>query len=125
VSNATSEDFAGDVLAGLKFLKTRKEIDPSKIGLIGHSEGGLVAPIAVNKTKEVAFVVLLAGPGIPGEQILYEQGRLIGLSSGMNEEEVAQNKKNQEAIFNIIKPKKIRRFGSTDCSAHSRVACAP
>lgn len=105
-SNATSEDFAGDVLAGIEFLKTRKEINSSKIGLIGHSEGGIVAPVVANKTSDVAFIVMLAGPGIPGEQILYEQGRLIGLASGMTEEQVAQNQKTQEAIFNIIKTEK-------------------
>ncbi|MGC9355862.1 MAG: alpha/beta hydrolase family protein, partial [Mariniphaga sp.] len=104
--NSTSKDFAGDVLAGIEFLKNRKEIDLAKIGLIGHSEGGIVAPIAANKINEVAFVVLLAGSGIPGEQILYEQGRLIGLASGMTEEQVVQNQKNQEAIFNIIKTEK-------------------
>jgi len=106
VNDATSEDFAGDVLAGIEFLKTRKEINPSRIGLIGHSEGGLVAPIAANRTNSIAFIVMLAGPGIPGEQILYEQGRLIGLASGMTEEQVEQNRKTQEAIFNIIKTEK-------------------
>jgi pimeloyl-ACP methyl ester carboxylesterase len=106
LSDATSEDFAGDVLAGIEFLKTRKKINPLKIGLIGHSEGGIIAPIAANKTNEVAFVVLLAGPGISGEEILYEQGRLIGLASGMNEEQVEQSRKTQEAIFNIIKTEK-------------------
>jgi pimeloyl-ACP methyl ester carboxylesterase len=104
--NSTSKDFAGDVLAGIEFLKTRKEINPLKIGLIGHSEGGIIAPIVANETRDVAFVVLLAGPGIPGEQILYEQGRLIGLASGMTEEQVTQNQKTQEAIFNIIKTEK-------------------
>ncbi|MFW5756900.1 MAG: alpha/beta hydrolase family protein [Tangfeifania sp.] len=104
--NSTSKDFAGDVLAGIEFLKTRKEISHSKIGLIGHSEGGIIAPIVANETRDVAFIVLLAGPGIPGEQILYEQGRLIGLASGMTEEQVAQNRKTQEAIFNIIKTEK-------------------
>jgi len=106
VNNATSEDFAGDVLTGLEFLKTRKEIDHSDMGLIGHSEGGLVAPIAANKINNVAFIVMLAGPGIPGEQILYEQGRLIGLASGMTEEQIEQNRKTQEAIFNIVKTEK-------------------
>lgn len=106
VSSATSKDFAGDVLAGINFLKNRKEINPSKIGLIGHSEGGIIAPLAANKTNDVAFIVLLAGPGIPGEQILYEQGRLIGLASGMTEEQVAQNQKTQETIFNILKTEK-------------------
>jgi len=105
VTNATSEDFAGDVLAGIEFLKTRKEIESSKIGLIGHSEG-IIAPVVANKASGVAFIVMLAGPGIPGEQILYEQGRLIGLASGMTEEQVEQNRKTQEAIFNIIKTEK-------------------
>jgi len=102
-SKATSEDFAGDVMAGIEFLKTRKEIDPSKIGLIGHSEGGLIAPMVATKSKDVAFIVLMAGPGIIGEQILYEQGKLIYKTAGMTDEQVQQNQKLQEAIFNIIK----------------------
>ena len=59
---ATSADFATDVEAALAYLQTRKEINKDKIGLIGHSEGGLIAPIVASKSKEVAFVVLLAGP---------------------------------------------------------------
>jgi len=102
-SKATSEDFAGDVMAGIEFLKTRKEIDPSKIGLIGHSEGGLIAPMVATKSKDVAFIVLMAGPGIIGEQILYEQGKLIYKTAGMTDEQVQQNQKLQETIFNIIK----------------------
>lgn len=81
-SDATSEDFAGDVLADVEFLNRKKEINSSKIGLIGHSEGGLIAPIAAGKFN-AAFIVLLAGPGIIGEQILYEQGKLINLA-GIN-----------------------------------------
>ncbi len=101
-SEATSEDFAGDVLAGVEFLKTRKEINSAKIGLIGHSEGGLIAPITAGKFN-AAFIVLLAGPGIIGEKILYEQGKLINLAAGLTEEQAKQNQKMQEAIFNIIK----------------------
>jgi len=101
-SVATSEDFAGDVLAGVELLKTRKEINSAKIGLIGHSEGGLIAPIAAVKF-DAAFIVLLAGPGIIGEQILYEQGKLINLAAGLTDEQAHQNQKMQEAIFNIIK----------------------
>jgi pimeloyl-ACP methyl ester carboxylesterase len=101
-SQVTSEDFAGDVLAGVEFLKTRKEINQEKIGLIGHSEGGIIAPIAAGKF-DAAFVVLLAGPGIVGEQILYEQGKLINLAAGLTLEQAQQNQKLQEAIFNIVK----------------------
>jgi pimeloyl-ACP methyl ester carboxylesterase len=102
-SEATSKDFADDVMAGIEFLKTRKEINPLKIGLIGHSEGGLIAPMVATKSKDVAFVVLLAGPGIVGEQILYEQGKLINKAAGLSEEQAQQNQKMQEAIFNIVK----------------------
>ena len=101
LGEATSEDFAGDVLAGIEFLKTRKEINPSKIGLIGHSEGGLIAPIVANQF-DAAFIVLLAGPGIIGQQILYEQGKLINKAAGMTDDQAQQNQKMQEVIFNII-----------------------
>ncbi|GAG70854.1 unnamed protein product, partial [marine sediment metagenome] len=52
-SQATSEDFASDVLAGIEYLKTRKEINPKQIGLIGHSEGGLIAPMVAVKSPDV------------------------------------------------------------------------
>ncbi|MGH7127500.1 MAG: alpha/beta hydrolase family protein, partial [Planctomycetaceae bacterium] len=73
-ATATSEDFAGDALAGVRYLKTRPEIDPGRIGIIGHSEGGLIAPIAAARSDDVAFIVLMAGPGVTGEEILYLQG---------------------------------------------------
>ena len=70
---ATTFDFAEDAVAGVEYLKTRPRIDPSQIGLIGHSEGGLIAPIARTKSDDVAFMVLLAGPAIPGEQLILKQ----------------------------------------------------
>ncbi len=102
IRDATSEDFAGDVIAGLEFLKTREEIDHSKMGLIGHSEGGLIAPLVAVKSKDVAFFIMLAGPGIVGEQILYEQSGLINRASGITEEQISQNQSLQKAIFDII-----------------------
>jgi|APSaa5957512576_1039674.scaffolds.fasta_scaffold06798_3 uncharacterized protein len=102
IREATSEDFADDVLTGIEFLKSRSEIDHLKIGLIGHSEGGLIAPIAANKSENVAFFIMLAGPGINGEQILYDQNDLSLKAAGMNDEIINRNRKLQEAIFNII-----------------------
>ena len=72
-SDSTSADFAGDVLAGVEFLKGSKEINASQIGLIGHSEGGIIAPLVASRSKDVAFIVLLAGTGLPGDEILYLQ----------------------------------------------------
>ena len=88
-AKSTSEDFAGDVLAGIAFLKTRPEIDRKKIGLIGHSEGGVIAPMVAVKSTDVAFIVLLAGTGLPGDEILQLQGRLIGKALAKKGEDAA------------------------------------
>ena len=84
-ADATSEDFASDTEAGVAFLRTRKEIDPKRIGLIGHSEGGLIAPIVATRTKGLAFVVLMAGPGVPGDSTLLLQSAALRRSIGVDE----------------------------------------
>ncbi len=101
-TEATSEDYAGDVLAGIEFLKNRKEISNKNIGLIGHSEGGLIAPMVANQKQDVAFIVMLAGPGISGEQIIVKQVELLNQAAGMNEEQVNQKVKLQKSIFEIL-----------------------
>ncbi|MEO8171831.1 MAG: alpha/beta fold hydrolase [Sediminibacterium sp.] len=65
----TSEDFAKDVEAGIAYLESRADVDSKKIGLVGHSEGGMIAPMVAARRRDVAFIVLLAGPGISGEEI--------------------------------------------------------
>jgi uncharacterized protein len=103
VSNSTSEDFAADVLAGIEFLKGRRVINAKQIGLIGHSEGGLVAPLVASRSNDVAFVVLLAGPGLPGEEILYLQGAVILKASGASDEALARQRATQELMFAVLK----------------------
>lgn len=76
-ASATSQDFANDVLSAIDYLKGRDEIDESRIGLIGHSEGGLIAPIVVNRSDDVNFMILLAGTGVPGKEISRMQGRTL------------------------------------------------
>ncbi|MHC5007417.1 MAG: alpha/beta hydrolase family protein [Planctomycetota bacterium] len=100
---ATTADFADDVRAGVAFLRTRPEIAPHRIGLIGHSEGGIIAPMVASTDEAVAFVVLLAGTGLVGEQILYLQGELIGRASGLPEEMIAANRRTQQDLFAIVK----------------------
>ncbi len=102
IKSATSNDFATDVIAGIEYLKTVSEIDIKKIGLIGHSEGGIIAPIVATKTTDVAFIVLLAGPGTTGKQILFNQAALINKTAGLTDGQIEQNRKLQEAIFNIL-----------------------
>ena len=89
---STSADFADDALAGIQFLKTRKEVNPAQIGLIGHSEGGMIAPMVAARSSDVAYIVLLAGPGVRSEEILYAQGEAIGKAMGANAETRAKNR---------------------------------
>lgn len=100
---ATSEDFVTDAAAGVEYLKTRREINPKQIGLIGHSEGGMIAPMLAAKSSDVAFIVLMAGPGISGEEILYRQAALLLKASGASDEAIAKNRIGQERYFAVIK----------------------
>lgn len=101
--SATSLDFASDVEAGIQYLKTRKEIKNNKIGLIGHSEGGMIAPIIASKSKDVDFIVLLAGTGVTGEEILLLQQELIGRVSGISEKDLLRSKNTNKGAFEIVK----------------------
>ncbi len=73
-TQGTSADFAQDVITSLDYLKSRKDINPKKIGLIGHSEGGMIAPmVATKRPQDVAFIVSLAGPGEPILDLMEKQ----------------------------------------------------
>ncbi|MDO5664666.1 MAG: alpha/beta fold hydrolase [Bacteroidia bacterium] len=76
LARATTHDFATDASAAIEYLRTRKEVDKSSIGLIGHSEGGVVAPMVVAENKNVKFIVLLAGVGITGMENTMLQNQL-------------------------------------------------
>jgi uncharacterized protein len=106
IPGSTSENFATDVLAGIEFLKGRKGINTKQIGLIGHSEGGLIAPLVASQSDDVSFIVLLAGPGLPGEEILLAQGALILKASGASAEALARQRATQEMMFAILKQEK-------------------
>ena len=84
---ATTEDFADDALAAFHYLKTRKEIDPTKIGLIGHSEGGVIAPMVADRNKEVSFVILMAGMGITGTELVLAQHQNAFDKTSLTQEE--------------------------------------
>ncbi len=103
VSEATTEDFARDVLAAVDFLKNRSDIDPERIGLIGHSEGGIVAPLASSMSDDVAFMVLMAGTSVSGAEILMEQGALILRASGATEADIEQQVAFQKRTFEAIR----------------------
>jgi pimeloyl-ACP methyl ester carboxylesterase len=101
-ATATSYDFSKDTEAAVKYLQTRKEIDKKKIGLAGHSEGGAIAPMVAARNKNIAFIVLLAGTGLRGDQILLLQQDLIAEASGVGEADRKQAKSINEGAFNLI-----------------------
>ena len=103
VLHATTEDFASDVLAGIAYLKTRPEIDPHRIGLVGHSEGGIIAPMVARRSPDVAFIVLLAGSGIPGDQILYLQQAAIARQMGASAPAIMFNRAVEQLLLTAIK----------------------
>lgn len=100
---ATTEDFRDDVCAGIEYLKTRKEINTKFLGLIGHSEGGIIAPMVASQSKDIAWIILMAASGVKGEELLYEQARLISQVMGMGTEQIAQQQQLQNAMFSIVK----------------------
>lgn len=100
---ATSEDFANDADAAVAYLKTRPEIDPKKIGLLGHSEGGLIAPMVAAKDHSVAFIVLMAGPGLRGDEILVAQRRLIAEAMGASADQLASGDALQRKIIDAAR----------------------
>jgi pimeloyl-ACP methyl ester carboxylesterase len=100
---ATSENFADDVLAGIQFLKSRKEINKRQIGLIGHSEGGMIAPMVAARSNDVAFIVLLAGLGQRGEDVIYTQTEMMLKAQGMDSEIITQAIGLQKKIHEIVK----------------------
>ena len=84
LKNATTFDFAKDVEASLAYLETRKEVDKNKLGMIGHSEGGLIESIVASRNKNIAFIIMLAGPGLKGADVLAGQAHAILLSNGVS-----------------------------------------
>jgi len=96
-SNSTIYDLASDASAAVEYLKTRREIDSSRIGMIGHSEGGTVAPIVAAESSDVAFIVSLAGPGVNGRDTIILQDLASAKIKGATDEEL-------ELIRRIVEP---------------------
>ncbi len=99
---ATSDDFADDALSAVGFLLTRKEIDPHKIGIVGHSEGGLIAPMCAVKSKDVAFIVMLAGTGMSGAALLPLQLKLINVAAGMKPEDAEAQAHDSAELYAMV-----------------------
>jgi pimeloyl-ACP methyl ester carboxylesterase len=87
---STTADFADDALAAVALLRERREIAVDRIGLLGHSEGAMVAPIAASRSEDIAFVVLLAAPGVRITDLLALQTEYVVRAAGRPEEAVEE-----------------------------------
>jgi uncharacterized protein len=105
-ATATTVDFASDAEAGIAFLQTRLEVDSHKIGLIGHSEGGVVAPIVAAQDPQVAFIIMMAGYGVPGDDIIVEQTKLIAEAGGQSHEEAENTGEEERKVLKLVEMEK-------------------
>lgn len=104
---ATSEDFATDINSAVLYLQKNGY---TNIGLIGHSEGGMIAPMVTTKNKNVKFLVLLAGPGIPISELLLQQNRDLAKTSGADEKNLAIAESSNREIYSFVKNYKGKTF---------------
>ena len=102
-NGATSRDFADDAAAAVAYLKNKKEYKGKAIGLVGHSEGGMIAPMVASENKDVDFIVLLAGPGIDIFELMIIQVSKINESEGATKEALARNEKDMRRVFDYMR----------------------
>ncbi len=103
---ATTTDLAADAEAAFEFLKARKDIDSSRIGLIGHSEGAIIAPYLAGHSRGVAWLVLLAAPATTGEDTILMQSELIGRAGGLNDDQVEASLGFDKAAYALVRQEK-------------------
>ena len=99
---ATSADFSQDAEAAVHYLMHVKGIASNHVGILGHSEGGVIGPMVAARSRDVAFLVLMSGPGVPGDSILLLQGRAIAIAMGASEDAAATGTKNQRVLLEAV-----------------------
>ena len=102
VMAATSLDFSYDTEAAFDYLRSRKEINASKIGILGHSEGGIINFMVAARRPEVAFLISLAGPAVNGIEISKAQSEAMLRASGYSEEMIAFTQNSNKQLFDIV-----------------------
>lgn len=119
-SAATSADLATDAEAAMKYLTSDSRIISDKIGLLGHSEGGLIAPIVAASGRPVAFIVSLAGPGLRGDYIINRQSADIGRLSGVDEDKLKESAAVNSMLFAILRKEKDNKKASDKMLSYYR-----
>lgn len=100
---STTADFAQDAVAGVRWLRGRAQADRKRVGIVGHSEGAIVGPLAASLSKDVRFLVMLAGTGVPGGEVVLAQSDAIGRAGGASEADLKQQRQLQEEAFAMLR----------------------
>ena len=107
LGEATLDELAEDALAAVRFLQDQDRIDPARVGLLGHSEGGTVAPLAVQRYardgKPAAFVIILGGTGLPGDQVLLLQRRTRRTARGDSPAQIEADLDLDARVIDLVK----------------------
>lgn len=119
-AKATTEDFAQDTIAAVAFLRARRDIAPARVGLIGHSEGGMIGPMVAARDPKIAFVVMLAGPGVPFRELMPAQRAALGAALGVPAQVIAAN----EAMVSPAEAATLGAKDAADAQARIRAALA-
>ena len=101
-SSATSADFASDAAAAASFLKQQDKINPEQVGLCGHSEGGMIAPMVAAGSGDFAFIIMMAGPGQNIVDLLLLQSELISKAMGESDEDIEKGNRINRKIYEIV-----------------------
>ena len=102
-ASATTSDFAADARAAVAYLRARPEIDPARVGVLGHSEGGLEVASMAAADPSLAFVVSMAGPAVPGIEVLVAQSEATARAAGKSEDEVAKTGQVERTILEAVR----------------------
>ena len=101
-SQATSADFADDAEAAFAYLQERPEIDGEQIGMLGHSEGGIIEAIIGARNPDVAFLISMAGSAVSGYDTIIKQVERMALASGASAEDAAAAAEQQRALMDLV-----------------------
>jgi fermentation-respiration switch protein FrsA (DUF1100 family) len=111
-NEASLDAFIKDTESALAYLQSRKDINSSKIGLIGHSLGGLIAPIVATKSQKISFVIMLAGPGIRGDKLMLLQKAMVERQMGVPETAIKSGQINIGGAYDLILETKVNNRDS-------------